>query len=460
MRKTVILALLILALLAPNAVAAQASGPVYIVQDGDTLWSIASRFNVSLDALMAANGLTNTNLQVGQQLVIPGLEGLTGILDTEVVGFGDSLRGLARRNQVDVALLQRLNHIISPSELYVGVSLIVPQQNGMSALPASATAAKGETLLELAVKQDSDAWTLSALNDLAGTWSALPGDTLYSPTGSAAASASGLPTALQGASVKALPLKQGGTAEIIVKPAIGAVVSGFLVDRSLQFFDMGDGNQVALQGVHALLEPGVYPLHLDTTLPDGSVQSYEQMVLVVSGNYPLTALTVDPVTLDPAVMDAENQKILSIVTPINLQKYWDAPFVLPVDAQYCIKDWYGGRRNYNQGAYNSFHSGVDYGICSEARPYDIYAPAAGVVVLNERMIIRGNATVIDHGHGIYSGFWHQEESYVVVGQMVAPGQLIGKIGGTGRVTGPHLHWEIWVNGIQVDPLDWLEALIP
>ena len=97
MRKTILFAFIILALLMPRAVAAQTSGPVYIVQEGDTLWSIASRFSVSLDALMAANGLTNGNLQVGQQLVIPGLEGLTGILDTEVVGFGDSLRGLARR---------------------------------------------------------------------------------------------------------------------------------------------------------------------------------------------------------------------------------------------------------------------------------------------------------------------------------------------------------------------------
>jgi murein DD-endopeptidase MepM/ murein hydrolase activator NlpD len=43
---------------------------------------------------------------------------------------------------------------------------------------------------------------------------------------------------------------------------------------------------------------------------------------------------------------------------------------------------------------------------------------------------------------------------------VVAGQLSGKIGGTGRVTGPHLHWEIWVNGIQVDPLDWLDTLIP
>ena len=460
MPKKIIFLLIALILLVPQPVSAQTSGPVYIVQSGDTLWSIAVRFNITLDDLMNANSLADTNLIPGQQLIIPGLEGLTGILSTEVVGFGDSLRGLARRNQVPVSLLQKLNRIISPSELYVGVSLIVPQQDGTSKLPGSANLAKGETLLELAVRQDSDPWSLSTLNNLEGTWDALPGDSLYSANGTNQQNASGLPAAFVSAEVKSLPFKQGGTAEIIVVPASGATLSGFLVDHSLHFFDMGDGRQVALQGIHALLEPGVYPLHLDATFSDGSVQSYEQMVLVVSGNYPLTSLYVDPATLDPSVTEPENQKILDLVTLITPQKYWQAPFILPVDAQYCIKDWFGGRRSYNGGLYSGFHSGVDFGICSEAKPYDIYAPASGMVIFNEKLFVRGNATIIDHGQGIYSGFWHQEESYVSVGEMVTAGQLIGKIGGTGRVTGPHLHWELWVNGIQVDPLDWLDVLIP
>jgi hypothetical protein len=271
-----------------------------------------------------------------------------------------------------------------------------------------------------------------------------------------------LPPAFLSAQVKSLPLKQGGTAEIIVKPVDGATLTGFLVDHSLHFFDMGDGRQVALQGVHAMLEPGVYPLHLDATLPDGSMQSYEQMVLVVSGNYPLYSLTVnDATTLDPVIMEPENQKIINMVTPVNPQRYWQEPFRIPVDeAQNGITAWFGDRRSYNSGVYNSFHSGVDYGIYSTEKPFDIYAPAPGVVVFSEKLTVRGNATIIDHGQGIYSGFWHQEESYVSVGDLVVAGQLIGKIGGTGRVTGPHLHWEIWVNGIQVDPLDWLDTLIP
>jgi murein DD-endopeptidase MepM/ murein hydrolase activator NlpD len=74
--------------------------------------------------------------------------------------------------------------------------------------------------------------------------------------------------------------------------------------------------------------------------------------------------------------------------------------------------------------------------------------------------VRGFTTYIDHGWGIYSGFFHQKEIQVNVGDVVQPGQLIGQIGATGRVTGPHLHWEIWVNGFQVNPIDWLDNIYP
>jgi len=186
------------------------------------------------------------------------------------------------------------------------------------------------------------------------------------------------------------------------------------------------------------------------------------MVLVVSGNYRLTSIFVNDVsTLDPAITEPENQRIISVTASITPQKYWQGPFRIPVDeAQNGITAWFGERRSYNNGLYNGFHSGVDYCVCSQEKPFDIYAPAPGVVVFSEKLTVRGNATIIDHGWGVYSGFWHQEEMYVSVGDVVTAGQLIGKIGGTGRLNGPHLHWELWVNGVQVDPLDWLGVQIP
>ena len=90
----------------------------------------------------------------------------------------------------------------------------------------------------------------------------------------------------------------------------------------------------------------------------------------------------------------------------------------------------------------------------------IFAPAPGKVVFAAPLTVRGNATIIDHGWGVYSGFWHQSQILVNVGDTVEQGQVIGLVGGTGRVTGAHLHWDLWVNGIQVNPLNWLNQTYP
>ncbi|MBL0347743.1 LysM peptidoglycan-binding domain-containing protein [Candidatus Villigracilis affinis] len=162
--------------------AQDAGGPVYIVQPGDSLSSIAERFSVNLTDLMTANGITNANqLSAGQPLVIPGLVGVTGTLSTEVVNFGDSYRSLMRRTQVPESLFKKLNHVVSPSEFYVGVSMIVPVQSGSQGLNKRISTTKGQSLLELAVQQNTDVWSLAHNNDLSGSWDGLPGDTLFTP---------------------------------------------------------------------------------------------------------------------------------------------------------------------------------------------------------------------------------------------------------------------------------------
>ncbi len=461
MRKTILALLIVIISISSSPAAAQTSGPIYIVQPGDTLSSIAVRFNITVAQLMEANGISDPNLlAAGQQVIIPGLEGISGILDTKIVGFGDNLRGLTRSTQVPLHLLKRLNRIVSPSELYVGVSLIIPQSDTAKTYTARAAAHNGESMLELAVRQNTDIWTLATVNDLSAPIAGLPGDALYYPGESSANTPGGFPSAILSAEVKTLPLKQGGTAQILIQAQNGTSLGGMFLDHSLHFFVLPDGRLAALQGVHAMLEPGAYPLRIDMTLPDGSLQSYEQMVLVKSTGFAEESLTVDPATLDPAVIEPELQRIVDVVAPITPQRYWQNPFALPVDPQYCVRGFYGLRRTYNGGTYFGFHSGLDFGICSDAHPFDIYAPAPGVVVFAENLFVRGNATIIDHGEGVYTGYWHQDEIYVKVGDFVNAGQLIGKIGSTGRVTGPHLHWEIWVNGVQVQPLDWLFVLIP
>ncbi len=444
---------------------AQASGPVYIVQSGDSLSSIADKFNVSLEELMDANGIRDPNLiQAGQELVIPGLQGVTGVLDTELVRFGDSYRSMVRRTQIPEELFKQLNHLVSPTEFYVGASMTIPVEDSETAAEMRLSPRTGESLLELAVKNDADPWTLADFNKLNGTWSGLPGDVLYLRGASGEETATGLPSAFLSAEIRDLPIKQGGTGVIRIKTEPGVTLGGVLVDHELHFHAVEDETQIALQGVHALLEPGVYPLRLDATLLDGSKQSFEQMVLIVSGNYQDITISVPSETLDPRVTEPENQQLISLTANATPEKLWQGKFQIPVDTQSCIKDWFGIRRTYyGQGTditVNGFHSGVDFGICSESHPYDIYASAAGTVVFSGPLTVRGNATILDHGWGIYTGYWHQAESYVSAGEKVEAGNLIGKIGATGRVTGPHLHWEVWVNGVQVDPLDWLDKEYP
>src|SRR5512134_17426 len=211
-RISFLLAILLLLSFTVRLAHAQASGPVYIVQLGDTLSLIAARFNVTINDLIVANPALDPNvLSEGQQIIIPGLEGVTGVLETEIIALGDSLRSLSRRTQVADEQLKKLNRLVSPTELYVGTSLIVPTQEEQEPLSTRMTASAGESLLELAVRQGSDPWTLASINKLGGTWDTLPGDVLYSPTAGTQGNVTGLPSAFLSASIEPLPLKQGGT---------------------------------------------------------------------------------------------------------------------------------------------------------------------------------------------------------------------------------------------------------
>jgi len=213
---------------------------------------------------MVANGISNPDLiSEGARLVIPGLEGVTGILDTEIVNFGDSFRSLVRRTQIEVDLLQRLNHVVSPTEFYVGAGMTIPKQEDQAYLTHRVTTAPGQSLLELALTGGTDTWILASLNGLAGSWDGLPGDSLYTAgPGSDEQLPTGLPPAFRSAEIPSLPLQQGSTAEILVFPVDGVSLAGMLGDYPLHFFPVGDGRMVALQGIHAMLEPGSIPFSL------------------------------------------------------------------------------------------------------------------------------------------------------------------------------------------------------
>jgi murein DD-endopeptidase MepM/ murein hydrolase activator NlpD len=434
--------------------------PVYIVQPGDNLLAVAGRFGVSLTDLANANGISNINIvNIGDELIIPGLDGIQGRLVTQKVDYGETLRSLSRGYQVPVDVLAYLNHITSPMELFAGSNLIVlekelPEQPGQRA-----SLKQGQSLLELAILQGTDHWTLASMNYLKGTWDAVPGDVLRLPVSGSGGPGS-LPGEITQVEVTPLPFVQGKTSVIRLQADQPLTLQGEWMDRSLNFFRQEDGSYLAIQGVHAMLTPGAYPLTLSGQLEDGTPFGFTQLVQVNNGEYLYEEIPgVDPVTLDPAVNKPEDEQWKALVEPITMERLWEGPFLFPSPAHFyeCWPSTFGRRRSYNQSGYFYFHTGLD--VCGQVGT-EVYSPAAGEVVFVGEMIVRGNALMINHGLGIYSGYMHLSEILVNIGDHVEPGQLIGRVGDTGRVTGPHLHWEIWAGGVQVDPMDWMNQEYP
>ena len=124
-------------------------------------------------------------------------------------------------------------------------------------------------------------------------------------------------------------------------------------------------------------------------------------------------------------------------------------FILPVSGP--ISTQFGERRVYENGSYGNHHSGVDFAV---EEGTSVVSSSAGVVVYVGNLPIRGDSVVIDHGGGVLSGYHHLSRTFVTSGQEIMKGQEVGEVGNTGFSTGPHLHWEILLFGVAIDPLQW------
>ena len=140
-------------------------------------------------------------------------------------------------------------------------------------------------------------------------------------------------------------------------------------------------------------------------------------------------------------------KIFSTMCP---QKYWRGNFIAPVSG--VITSGFGHYRYY-YGGFSSVHRAVDI---ANVIGTPIQSPNAGKIVYVGNTPDRGNNIVIDHGLGVYSCFFHLSEIFVDKDDIVRQGDVIASMGNTGLSTGPHLHWEMVVNGRRVNPLDWMK----
>lgn len=440
--------------------------PQYIIQPGDNLGVIAERFGVTPQEIIQLNNIQNPDLlSPGQVILIPGLEGITGTLTTITVQLGESLGNLSSKYDVTEDQIITLNHITSPSEICAGAKLLVSLVAENQVKSPFVQVSNDSTLLEASVQKNLDPWDLMLVDQ--SRLSSVQGidQVFYKILSDGESTISMINPGLSQVSISPLPLVQGETFVIQVNSINPATLKGELAGNKLSFFSLENNQYFALQGIYAMADPGVYQFQLSGTLSDGTSFSYEQPILLVSGDYSQDSpLTVDPSTIDPTVTQPELELVQSLISKITPVKYWTGIFQSP-GQYYEFNSLFGVRRSYNGSPYEYFHTGLDY---AGGMGLPISAPADGVVVFAGPLTVRGNATFIDHGWGVYSGFFHQSQINVKVGDKVTKGQVIGLVGNSGRVdganeyegAGAHLHWEIWVSGVQVNPFTWLNQEYP
>ena len=179
-------------------------------------------------------------------------------------------------------------------------------------------------------------------------------------------------------------------------------------------------------------------------------------VQVQAGEFPVEPVQLDPALsrlLDPDVV-AEDRAVRESVQRVRSpERLWDGYFREPT--QGVLTSTFGLLRSYNGADPTDYHSGLDF---AAPRGTDVVAANAGVVAWTGETERRGRGVIIDHGHGVFSSYWHLAVVDATPGTPVAPGTIIGRVGNTGLSTGSHLHWEITVYGVPVDPLPWLREL--
>lgn len=223
-------------------------------------------------------------------------------------------------------------------------------------------------------------------------------------------------------------------------------------------FNIPDDAYYCLIAVSMDQTPRVYDFSVLAWREDGTRVTVPLQMQVVNGNFIRQDfnLSADRAYLiGPEVERLEFARLDSIFATYTYERLWgDSGFQVPIDSE--LTSPFGAFRMINETV-ETRHTGWDLrapvGI-------PVGAMASGRVAFAGLLDIRGNYVAIDHGYGIYSAYAHLSQVHVTRGQTITKGQIIGVSGNTGRSGGPHLHWEMVVNGQWVDSADFLAMWLP
>jgi len=247
------------------------------------------------------------------------------------------------------------------------------------------------------------------------------------------------------------PPLQGSLILVFVQPRDGGStlpVTGVLAGEALHFEPDGRGALVALGGVPFTADDTI-PLYVTvdedefaTPLPIArrAVSREELQTAARFSRPPDSALA--------ARLERERIRVRAVLERTHATpRLWSPPFAPPRPGR--VRSGFGLEREYN-GELESRHMGTDF---AGRRGAPVRATNRGIVTLVDNLFYSGRTIYIDHGAGLLTAYMHLSRALVTEGDTVERDQLIGRVGATGRVTGPHLHWLARYGAILVDPLD-------
>lgn len=246
---------------------------------------------------------------------------------------------------------------------------------------------------------------------------------------------------------------QGDTLIVVVSVPGSADVRVRWEGRAVRAFSLPDGSRRALIGTDPNVATGTHRLAVTVIAGTNPPLRLSRSVRIRPGHFAVRNLTLPPSTfglITPQNLAAEGRAIGPVLNRRTPEAFWVGTFQAPstglMDSPYGDQGVYNGHREW-------WHQGVDFSASAGA---PVVAANAGVVALAQALPLGGNTVVIDHGQGVLTEYLHLSAFAVRAGTRVDRGTLIGRIGATGLVTGPSLHWGLYVNGTWVNPLFWME----
>ncbi len=454
---------------------------VHVLQRGENVSDVALKYGLSTEQVIQANGITDvSSITVGQRLIVPLAKQPPQQDLMHTVVTGNTLSSIAAAYGKTLEELRTLNNLANAHQIFIGQKLLIepaqPRNTANSAdAPPTPPAARtdaffgdpnavfshqiqaGETMFEIGLRYNLTVTTLAQANNIANPAIISIGQQLVIPGIELPRLVGTMPAAVSEFIINPPVLVEGQTGRIEIQTTEPVEISGRFLGQDLVPIPQDNGTQHnILIGIPMFTEQGVYPLQLNLVDARGVASPINLHLQIIGGGYGRQNITINNDDLLAESIENEEIDLLARTTSqFNPDQSWTNSLSLPAAA--AMNGLFGTRRSYNGGAFDRFHRGVDF---AGATGTSVLAAADGTVVIADALKIRGNTAVIDHGWGVYTVYAHQNALYVNPGDAVTSGQAIGTIGSTGRSTGPHLHWEVWVNGVTVDPMQWVQETFP